>query len=191
MNDPWAVAGKIVEAIDALSGNPELHGVSALRKEIARLKAINAKQGGEIAKKSAEISNLRGAKRKLSDDLDELREAQTRGGQAVELQRQHEEIRDLREDLHFKSIEIKGKDDKIEMLTEHLNRASAEIKELKASLEHKDKAAIQISRSNAALRSEIYDVKCARDTYRRDGIELRDVLAEIRRALDDYDNEED
>lgn len=60
MNDPWLVAGKIVEAIDALSGNPESRpGVSALREEIARLKALNAKQAGEIAKKTAEISNLR------------------------------------------------------------------------------------------------------------------------------------
>ena len=106
----------------------------------------------------------------FSDDLDELRKAQARGGQAIELQRQHEEIRDLREDLHFKEIEIK---------------------ELKASLERQDKAAIQISRSNAHLRSEIYDVKCARDAYRQDGIELRDLVTEIRRALDDYDNEED
>lgn len=166
MNDPWAVAGKIVEAIDALSGNPELPSVSALREEIARLKAINAKQGGEIAKKSAEISNLRGAKRKLSDDLDELREAQTRGGQAIELQRQHEEIRDLREELNFKNLEIK---------------------ELKGSLERVQKAAEQISKNNAQLRSEIYDLKDARDAYRRDGIELRDVIAEIRRALNDYD----
>ena len=169
MNDPWVVAGKIAEALDALNGNPELHGVSALREEIARLKAINAKLEGVSTTKTVEISNLRKTKKKLSDDLDELREAQTRGGQAIELQRQHEEIRDLREELNFKDVEIR---------------------ELKASLEHKDKAAIQISKNNARLRSEIYDVKCARDEYRRGGIELRDVLTEIRRALDDYDNEE-
>ena len=169
MNDPWAVAGKIAEALDALNGNPELHGVSALREEIARLKAINAKLEGVSTTKTVEISNLRKTKKKLSDDLDELREAQTRGGQAIELQRQHEEIRDLREELNFKEIEIK---------------------ELKGSLERVQKAAENISKSNAHLRSEIYDVKCARDEYRRGGIELRDVLTEIRRALDDYDNEE-
>lgn len=170
MNDPWVVAGKIAEALDALNGKEPRPGVSALREEIARLKAINAKLGGVAAQRVVEISELREAKRKLSDDLDQLRKAQTRGGQAVELQRQHEEIRDLREELHFKSIEIK---------------------ELKGSLERVQKAAENISKSNAHLRSEIYDVKCARDAYRRDGIELRDVLAEIRRALNDYDNEED
>lgn len=148
---------KVTEAVNNIAqAFSDLHGGSGLRKEIARLKAINAKLSGDVAKKTAKLS--------------ELHEAQTRGGQAVELQRQREEIRDLREELHFKSIEIK---------------------ELKASLERKDKAAIQISRNNAHLRSEIYDVKCARDAYRQDGIDLRDVLAEIRRALSDYDNEED
>ena len=172
MNDPWLVAGKIVEAIDALSGNPESRpGVSALREEIARLKAINAKLGGTVAKKSAEVSNLREAKRKLSDDLDELRKAQTRGGQAVELQRQHEEIRDLRGELNLKEVEIK---------------------ELKGSLEYAQKAAKNISKNNAQLREQVADLTHARDAYRQDGIDPRDVvLAEIRRALDDYDNEED
>lgn len=162
---------KVTEAVNNIAqAFSDLHGGAELREEIARLKAINAKLGGTAAKKTAEISELREANRKLSDDLDELREAQTRGGQAIELQRQHEEVRDLREELNFKEIEIK---------------------ELKASLERQDKAAIQISRSNAHLRSEIYDVKCARDAYRQDGIELRDVLAEIRRAIDDHDDEED
>ena len=148
---------KVTEAVNNIAqAFSDLHGGSELREEIARLKAINAKLGGEVAKKTAEISRIR--------------EAQTRGGQAVELQRQHEEIRDLREELNFKDVEIK---------------------ELKGSLERVQKAAENISKSNAHLRSEIYDVKCARDEYRRDGIELRDVLAEIRRALSDYDNEED
>lgn len=156
MNDPWVVAGKIAEALDALNGNPELHGVSALREEIARLKAINAKLGGEVAKKTAKLS--------------ELHEAQARGGQAVELQRQHEEIRDLREDLHFKEIEIK---------------------ELKASLERKDKAAIQISKNNASLREQLeYQTKASR-RHQSIADELAGVVNEIRRALDDYDNEED
>ena len=167
MSETERIAESVNKIAQAFSG---LHGASGFREEIARLKAINAKLGGVAAHRAVEISNLREAKRKLSDDLDELREAQTRGGQAIELQRQHEEIRDLREELNFKDVEIK---------------------ELKASLERQDKAAIQISRSNAHLRSEIYDVKCARDAYRQGGIELRDVLAEIRRALDDYDNEED
>lgn len=148
---------KVTEAVNNIAqAFSDLHGGAELREEIARLKAINAKLGGEVAKKTAEIS--------------ELREAQTRGGQAVELQRQHEEIRDLREELNFKEIEIK---------------------ELKGSLERVQKAAENISKSNAHLRSEIYDVKCARDVYRQEGIDLRDVLAEIRRALSDYDNEED
>ena len=169
MNDPWVVAGKIAEALDALSGNPELHGVSALREEIARLKAINAKLGGTVAKKSAEVSNLREAKRKLSDDLDQLRKAQTRGGQAVELQRQHEEIRDLREDLHFKDVEIK---------------------ELKGSLERVQKAAEQISKNNAALREQLeYQTKASR-RHQSIADELAGVVNEVRRALDDYDNEE-
>ena len=171
MNDPWLVAGKIVEAIDALSGNPESRpGVSALREEIARLKAINAKLGGTVAKKSAEVSNLREAKRKLSDDLDELRKAQTRGGQAVELQRQHEEIRDLREDLHFKEIEIK---------------------ELKGSLERVQKAAEQISKNNASLREQLeYQTKASR-RHQSIADELAGVVNEVRRALSDYDHEED
>ena len=171
MNDPWLVAGKIVEAIDALSGNPESrHGVSALREEIARLKAINAKLEGVSTTKTVEISNLRKTKKKLSDDLDQLRKAQTRGGQAVELQRQHEEIRDLREDLHFKEIEIK---------------------ELKASLERKDKAAIQISKNNASLREQLeYQTKASR-RHQSIADELAGVVNEVRRALNDYDNEED
>ena len=170
MNDPWVVAGKIAEALDALNGNPELHGVSALREEIARLKAINAKLEGVSTTKTVEISNLREAKKKLSDDLDQLRKAQTRGGQAVELQRQHEEIRDLREDLHFKEIEIK---------------------ELKASLERKDKAAIQISKNNASLREQLeYQTKASR-RHQSIADELAGVVNEVRRALDDYDDEED
>lgn len=170
MNDPWVVAGKIAEALDALNGNPELHGVSALREEIARLKAINAKLEGVSTTKTVEISNLREAKRKLSDDLDQLRKAQTRGGQAVELQRQHEEIRDLREELNFKDVEIK---------------------ELKASLERKDKAAIQISKNNASLREQLeYQTKASR-RHQSIANELAGVVNEVRRALDDYDNEED
>lgn len=170
MNDPWVVAGKIAEALDALNGNPELHGVPALREEIARLKAINAKLEGVSTTKTVEISNLREAKRKLSDDLDQLRKAQTRGGQAVELQRQHEEIRDLREELNFKEIEIK---------------------ELKASLERKDKAAIQISKNNASLREQLeYQTKVSR-RHQSIADELAGVVNEVRRALDDYDNEED
>lgn len=166
MNDPWVVAGKIAEALDALNGNPELHGVSALREEIARLKAINAKLEGVSTTKTVEISNLREAKRKLSDDLDQLRKAQTRGGQAVELQRQHEEIRGLREELNFKEIEIK---------------------ELKASLERKDKAAIQISKNNASLREQLeYQTKASR-RHQSIADELAGVVNEVRRALDDYD----
>ena len=170
MNDPWVVAGKIAEALDALNSNPDLHGGAELREEIARLKAINAKLGGTVAKKSAEVSNLREAKRKLSDDLDQLRKAQTRGGQAVELQRQHEEIRDLREDLHFKDVEIK---------------------ELKGSLERVQKAAEQISKNNAALREQLeYQTKASR-RHQSIADELAGVVNEVRRALDDYDNEED
>lgn len=170
MNDPWVVAGKIAEALDALNGNPELHGGAELREEIARLKAINAKLGGTVAKKSAEVSNLREAKRKLSDDLDQLRKAQTRGGQAIELQRQHEEIRDLREELNFKDVEIK---------------------ELKGSLERVQKAAEQISKNNAALREQLeYQTKASR-RHQSIADELAGVVNEVRRALDDYDDEED
>ena len=156
MNDPWVVAGKIAEALDALNGNPDLHGGSALREEIARLKAINAKLSGDVAKKTAKLS--------------ELHEAQTRGGQAVELQRQHEEIRDLREELHFKSIEIK---------------------ELKGSLERVQKAAEQISKNNAALREQLeYQTKASR-RHQSIADELAGVVNEVRRALNDYDDEED
>ena len=170
MNDPWVVAGKIAEALDALNGNPELHGVSALREEIARLKAINAKLEGVSTTKTVEISNLRKTKKKLSDDLDELREAQTRGGQAIELQRQHEEIRDLREELNFKDVEIK---------------------ELKGSLERVQKAAEQISKNNAALREQLeYQTKASR-RHQSIADELAGVVNEVRRALDDYDDEED
>lgn len=117
-----------------------LHGVSGLRKEIARLKAINAKLSVDVTKKT------------------------------VELQGQHEEIRDLREELNFREVEIK---------------------ELKGSLERVQKAAEDISKSNAQLRERVADLSRARDAYRQDGIDLRDVLAEIRRAIDHYDDEED
>ena len=162
---------KVTEAVNNIAqAFSDLHGGAELREEIARLKAINAKLGGEVAKKTAEISRVREAKRKLSDDLDQLRKAQTRGGQAVELQRQHEEIRDLREELHFKSIEIK---------------------ELKASLERKDKAAEQISKNNASLREQLeYQTKASR-RHQSIANELAIVVDEVRRALNDYDNEED
>lgn len=148
---------KVTEAVNNIAqALSDLHGGSGLRKEIARLKAINAKLSGDVAKKTAKLS--------------ELHEAQTRGGQAVELQRQHEEIRDLREDLHFKEIEIK---------------------ELKASLERKDKAAIQISKNNASLREQLeYQTKVSR-RHQSIADELAGVVNEVRRALNDYDDEED
>ena len=156
MNDPWVVAGKIAEALDALHSDSSLHGGSGLRKEIARLKAINAKLSGDVAKKTAKLS--------------ELREAQTRGGQAVELQRQHEEIRDLREELNFKDVEIK---------------------ELKGSLERVQKAAETISKNNASLREQLeYQTKASR-RHQSIADELAGVVNEVRRALDDYDDEED
>lgn len=161
---------KVTEAVNNIAqAFSDLHGGSGLRKEIARLKAINAKLSGDVAKKSAEVSNLREAKKKLSAKLDELREAQTRGGQTIELQRQHEEIRDLREELNFKDVEIK---------------------ELKGSLERVQKAAEQISKNNAALREQLeYQTKASR-RHQSIADELAGVVNEVRRALDDYDNEE-
>lgn len=144
----------IAQAFSDLNSVSGPHGASGLREEIARLKAINAKLGGEVAKKTVEISNLR--------------EAQ--GWQKIEIQRQHEEIRGLREELNFKEVEIK---------------------ELKGSLESKDKGAVAISRNNAHLRSELYDMTEARNAYRDENIKLRDAISEVRRAFDDYDNEED
>lgn len=147
---------KVTEAVNNIAqAFSDLHGGSELRKEIARLKAINAKLSGDVAKKTAKLS--------------ELHEAQTRGGQAVELQRQHEEIRNLREDLHFKEVEIK---------------------ELKGSLESKDKGAVAISRNNAHLRSELYDMTEARDAYRDENIKLRDAISEVHRALSSLDEED-
>ena len=145
----------IAQAFSDLNSVSDLHGGSELREEIARLKAINAKLGGEVAKKTAEISRVR--------------ESQARGGQAVELQRQHEEIRDLREELNFKDVEIK---------------------ELKGSLERVQKAAEQISKNNAALREQLeYQTKASR-RHQSIADELAGVVNEVRRALDDYDNEE-
>lgn len=148
---------KVTEAVNNIAqALSDLHGGSGLRKEIARLKAINAKLSGDVAKKTAKLS--------------ELHEAQTRGGQAIELQRQHEEIRILREELHFKD---------------------AKVKELKGSLERKDKAAIQISKNNASLREQLeYQTKVSR-RHQSIADELAGVVNEVRRALDDYDDEED
>lgn len=161
---------KVTEAVNNIAqAFSDLHGGAELREEIARLKAINAKLEGVSTTKTVEISNLRKTKKKLSDDLDELREAQTRGGQAIELQRQHEEIRDLREELNFKDVEIK---------------------ELKGSLERVQKAAEQISKNNAALREQLeYQTKASR-RHQSIADELAGVVNEVRRALDDYDNEE-
>ena len=130
----------IAQAFSDLNSGSDLHGASGFREEIARLKAINAKLSGDVTKKT------------------------------VELQRQHEEIRILREELHFKD---------------------AKVKELRGSLEHAQKAAESISKNNAQLRETVADVSRARDVYRQEGIDLRDVLAEIRRAIDHYDDEED
>ena len=161
---------KVTEAVNNIAqAFSDLRGGAELREEIARLKAINAKLEGVSTAKTVEISNLRKTKKKLSDDLDELREAQTRGGQAIELQRQHEEIRDLREELNFKDVEIK---------------------ELKGSLERVQKAAEQISKNNAALREQLeYQTKASR-RHQSIADELAGVVNEVRRALDDYDNEE-
>ena len=130
----------IAQAFSDLNSGSDLHGASGFREEIARLKAINAKLSGDVTKKT------------------------------VELQRQHEEIRILREELHFKD---------------------AKVKELRGSLEHAQKAAESISKNNAQLRETVADVSRARDAYRRDAIDLRDVLEEIRRAVDHYEDEED
>ena len=158
MSETERIAESVNKIAEAFSGLTE---GSKLREEIARLKAINAKLGGEVAKKTVEISNLR--------------EAQ--GWQ--EIRRQHEEIRNLREELNFKEVEIK---------------------ELKGSLESKDKGAVAISRNNARLRSELYDMTEARDAYRDENIKLRDAIDEniklrdavneVRRVLDAL-NEED
>ena len=130
----------IAQAFSDLNSGSDLHGASGFREEIARLKAINAKLSGDVTKKT------------------------------VELQRQHEEVRILREELHFKD---------------------AKVKELRGSLEHAQKAAESISKNNAQLRETVADVSRARDAYRRDAIDLRDVLEEIRRAVDHYEDEED
>ena len=150
---------KVTEAVNNIAqAFSDLHGGAELREEIARLKAINAKLGGEVAKKTAEISRVRES------------QAQAQGWQEIELRRRHEEIRDLREELNFKEIEIK---------------------ELKASLEHKDKAAIQISKNNASLREQLeYQTKASR-RHQSIADELAGVVNEVRRALDDYDDEED
>ena len=150
---------KVTEAVNNIAqAFSDLHGGAELREEIARLKAINAKLGGEVAKKTAEISRVRES------------QAQAQGWQEIELRRRHEEIRGLREDLHFKD---------------------AEIKELKASLERKDKAAIQISKNNASLREQLeYQTKASR-RHQSIADELAGVVNEVRRALDDYDDEED
>ena len=150
---------KVTEAVNNIAqAFSDLHGGAELREEIARLKAINAKLGGEVAKKTAEISRVHES------------QAQAQGGQAVELQRQHEEIRDLREDLHFKEIEIK---------------------ELKGSLERVQKAAEQISKNNASLREQLeYQTKASR-RHQSIADELAGVVNEVHRALSDYDHEED
>ena len=150
---------KVTEAVNNIAqAFSDLHGGAELREEIARLKAINAKLSGEVAKKTAEISRVRES------------QARAQSWQEIELRRQHEEIRGLREDLHFKD---------------------AEIKELKASLERKDKAAIQISKNNASLREQLeYQTKASR-RHQSIADELAGVVNEVRRALDDYDDEED
>ena len=156
MSETERIAESVNKIAEAFSGLTE---GSKLREEIARLKAINAKLGGEVAKKTAEISRVRES------------QAQAQGWQEIELRRRHEEIRDLRGELNLKEVEIK---------------------ELKGSLEYAQKAAKNISKNNAQLREQVADLTHARDAYRQDGIDPRDVvLAEIRRALDDYDNEED
>ena len=155
MSETERIAESVNKIAEAFSGLTE---GSKLREEIARLKAINAKLGGEVAKKTAEISRVRES------------QAQAQGWQEIELQRQHEEIRDLREDLHFKEIEIK---------------------ELKGSLERVQKAAEQISKNNASLREQLeYQTKASR-RHQSIADELAGVVNEVRRALSDYDHEED
>lgn len=150
---------KVTEAVNNIAqAFSDLHGGSGLRKEIARLKAINAKLSGDVAKKTAEISRVRES------------QAQAQGWQEIELRRRHEEIRDLRGELNFKDVEIK---------------------ELKGSLERVQKAAEQISKNNAALREQLeYQTKASR-RHQSIADELAGVVNEVRRALNDHDDEED
>lgn len=155
MSETERIAESVNKIAEAFSGLTE---GSKLREEIARLKAINAKLSGDVAKKTAEISRVRES------------QAQAQGWQEIELRRRHEEIRDLREELNFKEIEIK---------------------ELKGSLERVQKAAETISKNNASLREQLeYQTKASR-RHQSIADELAGVVNEVRRALNDYDDEED
>lgn len=186
MNDPWSVAGKIVETIDSL------HGVAALREEVARLKAINAKLEGVSTTKTVEISNLRKTKKKLSDDLDQARKEAVRlkeikAANEREIARKGTTIVGLRTEIGDWKAKYQELADAADELTPDGGNTVVTLEEI---IERKDEAMEKISASNAELRKVLADVQSARDGYRQDAIELRDVVNDVRRTIDAFDEED-
>ena len=193
MNDPWSVAGKIVETIDSL------HGVAALREEVARLKAIKAKQTGEITGLKVRVHALEDENERLRNaggNLEvELRKtlayerdnvsyykgmADRLGGEVERLDAENERLRTV----------CKGRHDELDLTKTLHGDLADEVDRLEAEVAHKARVAEQISANNATLREQLEDQRKAAHAYRDDNIDLRDAVNEVRRVLDAL-NEED
>lgn len=191
--DLTEAAKKITEAFSALTEGPRL------REEVARLKAIKAKQTGEITGLKVRVHALEDENERLRNaggNLEvELRKtlayerdnvsyykgmADRLGGEVERLDAENERLRTV----------CKGRHDELDLTKTLHGDLADEVDRLEAEVAHKARVAEQISANNATLREQLEDQRKAAHAYRDDNIDLRDAVNEVRRVLDAL-NEED
>src|SRR5699024_1268187 len=191
--DLTEAAKKITEAFSALTEGPRL------REEVARLKAIKAKQTGEI-------TGLKVRVHALEDENERLRNAG--GNLEVELRktlayerdnvsyykgradRLGGEVERLDAENERRRTVCKGRQDEPDLTKTLHGDLAEEVDRLEAEVAHKARVAEQISANSATLREQLEDQRKAAHAYRDDNIDLRDAVNEVRRVLDAL-NEED
>ena len=191
---------KVTKAVnDIARAFSDLHNGSELRKEIARLKAIKAKQTGEITGLKVRVHALEDENERLRNaggNLEvELRKtlayerdnvsyykgmADRLGGEVERLDAENERLRTV----------CKGRHDELDLTKTLHGDLADEVDRLEAEVAHKARVAEQISANNATLREQLEDQRKAAHAYRDDNIDLRDAVNEVRRVLDAL-NEED
>src|SRR5699024_638794 len=168
--DLTEAAKKITEAFSALTEGPRL------REEVARLKAIKAKQTGEITGLKVENNRLR-------------KEAEHVENQREELDSLNRKCHDLSKRNAAQADVIAGLRREASELQSTANAETAD-RALDEMIKRKDEVMEQISANNATLREQLEDQRKATRSYRDQNIALRDALNEIRRALSALDEED-
>lgn len=191
---------KVTKALnDIARAFSDLHNGSELRKEIARLKAINAKLSGDVTGLKVRVHALEDENERLRNaggNLEvELRKtlayerdnvsyykgmADRLGGEVERLDAENERLRTV----------CKGRHDELDLTKTLHGDLADEVDRLEAEVAHKARVAEQISANNATLREQLEDQRKAAHAYRDDNIDLRDAVNEVRRVLDAL-NEED